>query len=36
VFLNNSVTLTRYRNTPWWRSVEIETRRSVFMYVYVF
>jgi len=31
VFLNNSVTLTRYRPTPWWWSVKIETCRSTFM-----
>jgi len=36
VFLNNSVILTRYRLTPWWWSVEIETCRSVFKYFYVF
>ena len=35
-FLNNSVTLTRYRPTPWWWSVKIETCRSTFMYFYVF
>jgi len=35
-FLSNSVNLTRYRHTPWWWSVEIETCRSVFMYFYVF
>jgi len=34
--LNNSVTLTRYRPTPWWWSVRIETCRSTFMYFYVF
>jgi len=39
-FLNNSVTLTRYRPTPWWWwwSVKIETcqKRSTFKYFYVF
>ena len=35
-FLNNSVTLTRYRHTPWWWSVKIETCRSNFMYFYMF
>jgi len=33
VFLNHSVTLTRYRPTPWWWSVKIETCRSTFMYL---
>jgi len=33
---NNSVTLMRYRPTPWWWSVKIETCRSTFMYLYVF
>jgi len=36
VFLNNSVTLTRYRHTSWWWSVKIETCRIKFMYFYVF
>ena len=36
IILNNSVTLTRYRPTPGWWSVKIETRRSTFMYFYVF
>jgi len=35
-FLNNSVTLTRYRLIPWWWSVKIETCRSNFTYFYVF
>jgi len=35
-FLNYSVTLTRYRPTPWWWSVKIETYRSIFKYFYVF
>jgi len=30
------VTLTRYRPTPWWWSVKIETCRSTFKYFYVF
>jgi len=35
-FLNYSVTLTRYRPTPWWWSVKIGTCRSTFKYFYVF
>jgi len=35
-FLNNSVILTRYRPTPWWWSVKIETCRSTFTYFNVF
>ena len=35
-FLNYLVTLTRYRPTPWWWSVKIETRLSTFKYFYVF
>jgi len=34
--LNNSVTLTRYRPTPWWWPAKIETCRSTFMYFHVF
>jgi len=30
------VTLTRYRTTPWWWSVKIETCRITFKYFYVF
>jgi len=33
-FLNYSVTLTRYRPTPWWWSVKTETCRSTFKYFY--
>jgi len=36
-FLKNfkhSVMLTRYRPTPWWWSVKIETCRSTFKYFY--
>jgi len=32
----DSVTLTRYRPTPWWWSVKIETCRSTFECFYVF
>jgi len=35
-FLNNSVTLTRYRPTPWGWSVKIETCQSTFKYFYIF
>ena len=31
---NYSVTLTRYRPTPWWWSFKIETCRSTFKYFY--
>ena len=31
-FLNYSVTVTRYRATPWWWYVKIETCRSTFKY----
>jgi len=34
--LQISVILTRYRHTPWWWSVTIETFRSSFTYFYVF
>jgi len=29
VIFQNSVTLTRHRQTPWWWSIKIETCRSV-------
>jgi len=35
-FLNNPVTLARYRPTPWRWSLKIETCRSTFKYFYVF
>jgi len=31
-----SVTLARYRHTPWWWSIKIETCRSTFKYFYLF
>jgi len=34
--LNYSVNLTRYRTTPWWWFVKIETYRSTSKYYYVF
>jgi len=35
-FLKYSVTLARYRHTPWWWSIKIEICRNTFKYFYVF
>jgi len=36
MYLVKVTELTRYRHTPWWWSVKIDTCRSNFMYFYVF